>query len=88
MENPEPISSPNIGSAQTSPAPAFTSPSTPEQRPGTVHCTLHLLHTDLHSGDIYIYGKECGEAMTLLWAYRPLSVIFIVVYMVIHLFEL
>ena len=45
--------------------------------------TLHLLHTVCYiyqtfiRGDI-ICGKQCSEAMTL-WAYRPLSVIFIAV---------
>ena len=32
MENPEPVTSPNVGSAHSSPG--FNSPSTPEQRPG------------------------------------------------------
>ena len=60
MENPEPMTSPNIGSAQSSPG--FTSPATPEQRPGTcctdsvhVQCTLYI-HVYIH-----VYIRKYGS---------------------------
>ena len=59
MENPEPMTSPNIGSAQSSPG--FTSPATPEQRPGTcctdsvhVHCIYIIMYTCIYYMHVYI----------------------------------